>query len=61
MYHRVAHWRPLKHTDPTELTPGRIGSVSFFPKESFNQLKTRPAGWGARTAYGRWEEFANQK
>jgi hypothetical protein len=40
-----------------DLTPGRIGTVFFFPEPSFEILKDKPAGWGALTDYGRWAQF----
>lgn len=39
------------------LTPGRIGTVMFFPQESYEILKDKPAGWGKATNFGRDEHL----
>lgn len=38
-----------------QITPGRIGSVFFFPRESLAQLQGKPKNWARDTAYGTWE------
>jgi len=35
------------------MTPGRIGTVMFFPEHSYEILKDKPAGWGKATNFGR--------
>jgi len=35
--------------------PGRIGSVFFFPSQSYNILDGKREGWGYKTAFGRNE------
>lgn len=39
------------------LTPGRIGTVMFFPQESYEILKDKPPGWGKATNFGRDEHL----
>jgi hypothetical protein len=43
------------------ITPGRIGSVFFFPKESFEKLKDKRKNWGRETNYGRNEDLLLNK
>ena len=35
------------------ITPGRIGSVFFFPEASYDILKDKRPGWGYQTAFGK--------
>lgn len=35
------------------ITPGRIGTVLFFPKESFQLLEGKRKGWASTTSFGR--------
>jgi hypothetical protein len=39
------------------ITPGRIGSVFFFPEASFKILENKPLGWGQKTGFGKYEKF----
>jgi hypothetical protein len=39
------------------ITPGRIGSVFFFPQESFKILENKPPKWGQKTGFGKYEKF----
>jgi hypothetical protein len=39
------------------LTPGRIGTVMFFPKDSYDLLEGKDAGWGRGTNFGRDEHL----
>ena len=55
IFHRIAKWKPTRQGPNEATTPGRIGSVFFFPKPSFDILKDKPPGWGKRTGYGQWE------
>ncbi|KAF8240877.1 hypothetical protein L208DRAFT_1230812, partial [Tricholoma matsutake] len=57
IFHKVAQWTPDCMQSQVELTPGRIGSVFFFPEKSFELLCNKPAGWGKRTGYGAWDQF----
>ena len=57
IWHKVAKWVPTVHDPDEECTPGRIGSVSFFPAPSLKILQDKPAGWGRTTDYGRWAKF----
>lgn len=58
IYHKVAKFKPSIQTSAQEkdnITPGRIGTVFFFPKESYEILRDKKPGWGYRTAFGRTE------
>lgn len=57
IYHQVEEWSPLVHTPDNAVTPGRIGSVFFFPVDSLRILEDKPAGWVKDTSHGRLEEF----
>ena len=60
IYHKVARFIPHTYTfaDQEEnLTPGRIGSVFFFPKDSFDILEGKERGWGRKTNFGRNEHL----
>jgi hypothetical protein len=58
IFHKVAGWKPTTHNSVNDIcTPGRIGTVFFFPEPSFQILKDKPPGWGAKTDYGRWDRF----
>ena len=53
LVHRVSHWTmPDKPNFQDEVTPGRIGSVFYFPEQSLEELKDRPKGWAQDTAHG---------
>jgi hypothetical protein len=49
----VSDWEPTVKRLGDPLTPGRIGHVFFFPKESLTQLKGKTKDWGIDTIYGR--------
>ncbi|KIL56340.1 hypothetical protein M378DRAFT_17157 [Amanita muscaria Koide BX008] len=53
IWHKVATFQPSPH-DPTRngTTPGRISTVFFFPKDSYDILKDKEKGWGRLTNYG---------
>lgn len=60
LYHKVAHFSPTLQTvehKKSNLTPGRIGSVFFFPQESYQILNGKPANWGLETSFGRMENI----
>jgi hypothetical protein len=60
IFHKVAKFWPVTQTQEEKeenITPGRIGSVFFFPVESYNILEGKPARWGYRTAFGRNEDL----
>ncbi|KAJ3854704.1 hypothetical protein EV368DRAFT_36283 [Lentinula lateritia] len=64
LFHRVEDWtiatpsmEQLEEWKRWRLTPGRIGIVSFFPRNSYNLLNNKEAHWGADTQYGRREEL----
>jgi len=42
-----------------KITPGRIGSVFFFPSASYKVLKDKRPGWGYETAFGRNEHLVD--
>lgn len=55
IYHKVDTFTPLPQTKDMEnqhITPGRIGTVFFFPKESLDILKGKSRRWGALTGFG---------
>lgn len=56
IYHKVAKFYPKEQTvaqAAQQITPGRIGSVFFFPKVSYDVLKDKPQKWGYRTGFGK--------
>ncbi|KAF8873548.1 hypothetical protein CPB84DRAFT_1798317 [Gymnopilus junonius] len=58
IYHKVAKFESAIQTTlqaEEKITPGRIGTVFFFPKESYQILHDKPPRWGYRTAFGRAE------
>jgi hypothetical protein len=60
IYHKVAPFTPLPQTADQaadNITPGRIGSVFFFPKNSLAILRGKPKRWAYRTAFGRNEHL----
>jgi hypothetical protein len=60
IFHKVAEFRPLAQTQEEKeekITPGRIGSVFFFPAQSYKILEGKRAGWGLNTAFGRNEHL----
>lgn len=60
IYHKVAPFSPLPQTAEQaalNITPGRIGSVFFFPKQSLEILREKPPRWGYQTAFGKNEHL----
>lgn len=60
IFHKVAAFKPEAQTASQaaqNLTPGRIGSVFFFPKDSYCILADKSPGWGFKTAFGRLESI----
>lgn len=60
IYHKVAPFSPLPQTmeqSDQNITPGRIGSVFFFPRNSLSILKGKPRRWGYKTAFGKNEHL----
>jgi len=60
IYHKVAPFTPLPQTPEQAdqiITPGRIGSVFFFPRNSLKVLKGKLKRWGYRTAFGKNEHL----
>ncbi|KAG6864741.1 hypothetical protein C0991_007448 [Blastosporella zonata] len=55
IYHAVSRWAPMVMEEQDVLTPGRISTVLFSPKNSVEMLKGKPPGWGKRTDFGRWQ------
>ncbi|TFK17187.1 hypothetical protein FA15DRAFT_605591, partial [Coprinopsis marcescibilis] len=56
LYHMVAPYQALQPSEEDkrdQISPGRIGSVFFFPKESFKELYDKPEGWGYKTQWGK--------
>lgn len=64
IYHKVAPFIPLPQAPEQaahNITPGRIGSVFFFPKNSLRILKGKPRRWGYTTAFGRNEHLYSRR
>jgi hypothetical protein len=60
IYHKVAPFTPLPQTSAQaaeNITPGRIGSVFFFPKNSLRILEGKPRRWAYETAFGKNEQL----
>jgi hypothetical protein len=60
IYHKVAPFVPLPQTTDqaaSNITPGRIGTVFFFPKNSLEILEGKPKRWGYKTAFGKNEHL----
>lgn len=58
IYHKVENFQPAQQTAEEKrerLTPGRIGTVMFFPKASYEILEGKPPGWAVMTNSGRHE------
>jgi hypothetical protein len=56
LFHKVAPFIPTPQTaaqKQEEITPGRIGTVMFFPKPSFDILKGKRKNWGRETNFGK--------
>ncbi|KAJ3500114.1 hypothetical protein NLJ89_g9936 [Agrocybe chaxingu] len=61
LHHEVEEFSPgIQTPEMMELglTPGRIGTVFFFPKLSLHHLKGKPKGWGKRTGFGNWSNLS---
>lgn len=53
--HKVSKFQPkISPADVARqnITPGRIGTVFFFPRVSHRILRNKPTGWGYRTGFG---------
>ncbi|KAL0059635.1 hypothetical protein AAF712_013600 [Marasmius tenuissimus] len=53
IWHTIDEWKSTKMTRSHTTTPGRIGTVFFFPSKSLDYLEDKEAGWGKDTMYGR--------
>lgn len=56
LYHKVAEFKPTLQTLAMKeegITPGRIGTVMFFPEASRNLLKGKEKNWGRQTNFGK--------
>jgi hypothetical protein len=56
----VATFYPNPQTIPQAqqaITPGRIGSVLFFPEASYKNLEDERPGWGFQTAFGKNTDY----
>lgn len=55
LYHAVEKWHPIPcppELQVDNITPGRIGTVFFFPEKSLQTLEGKPPGWMRETAGG---------
>ncbi|KAL0565144.1 hypothetical protein V5O48_016887 [Marasmius crinis-equi] len=52
VWHVVDVWEATKMSKNHTTTPGRIGTVFFFPSDSLPHLEGREPGWGADTMFG---------
>jgi len=43
-----------------KITPGRIGSVFFFPTAIYEILHSKNPGWASRTAFGNNEKLVEE-
>jgi hypothetical protein len=62
IYHKVETFHPAQQTieqSKQNITPGRIGSVFFFPKPSYEILEDKWKGWAYKTAFGRNEHLVD--
>ncbi|KAF9003692.1 hypothetical protein BDQ17DRAFT_1326062 [Cyathus striatus] len=58
IYHEVLPFTPNVQTKQMQddgITPGRIGSVFFFPEGSMEVLEGKEENWAAETAFGRFQ------
>ncbi|KAJ8083275.1 hypothetical protein PM082_009147 [Marasmius tenuissimus] len=53
IFHTVGHWEALPMTMEDGITPGRIGTVFFFPESSLDEPQGKEPGWALKTNYGR--------
>jgi hypothetical protein len=61
LYHSVSEWKPDMQGESDRLTPGRVGNVFFFPKESFDKLYGKSAGWNWKTISGTLPDISESK
>lgn len=55
LYHAVEKWEPMtQREEHGDLTPGRVSTVFFFPKKSYDALKDKPELWHIDTVGGRF-------
>jgi hypothetical protein len=60
IYHKVTRFNPSNQTESEadqKIIPGRIGTVLFFPSESYNILKDKRPRWGLETGFGKNEHL----
>jgi hypothetical protein len=60
IFHKVATFIPHQQTlkqKAEKLTPGCIGTVMFFPTESYELLKDKYPRWGQMTNFGKDEHL----
>lgn len=55
IFHAVSHWTAKEMGKDDLVTPGRVGSVFFFPHQSLAALEGKPKNWARNTGYGIWE------
>jgi len=56
IYHKVAPFIAKAQTAKQKaesVTPGRIGTVFFFPQASYEILEGKKKGWGRKTNFGK--------
>ncbi|KAK1230754.1 hypothetical protein PQX77_006146 [Marasmius sp. AFHP31] len=53
IFHTIGKWEalPMKATDG--ISPGRIGTVFYFPESSLKEMRDKEPGWALSTNYGR--------
>jgi len=59
-YHQVARFTPPPQTQEQKvdnITPGRIGTVMFFPEPIYHLLKGTEVGWARQTDFKRNEDL----
>lgn len=60
IFHKVNTFTPMEQSlsaQRQDIMPGRIGTVFFFPKASYEILEDKPSGWGYQTAFGQNEHL----
>lgn len=60
IFHKVIQFTPIEQSvsaQRQDIMPGRIGTVFFFPKASYDILQDKPPGWGHQTAFGQNEHL----
>ncbi|KAL0066105.1 hypothetical protein AAF712_006937 [Marasmius tenuissimus] len=53
IWHTIDFWKATKMNKHHNTTPGRVGTVFFFPTRSLEGLLDKEAGWAADTMHGR--------